>query len=75
MPVPNASQAVVANQLVAVVKRMTRSAVASLPPARRVQRTAEASVHGTAVISNKPIRRSVSGRSQPAQSPSAGNGP
>ena len=54
VPVPKVSQAVVTNQLVQVVSRMTSRAVASLPPASRVQITAEASVQGTLAEIIKP---------------------
>jgi len=55
VPVARASQAVVSSQLLAVLKRITSSAVASLPPASRVHRTAEAKVQGTEAMIWMPM--------------------
>ena len=71
-PVPNVSQAVVANQLIAVVKRTTSKAVASLPRASLVHSTAEARVQGTLVKIRSPTRRSACGISKLAIRPRAG---
>ena len=46
--------------------------IASLPPAMRVQSTAEANVQGTQAMISKPRRKSASGRNQPTNQPRVG---